>query len=332
MMVVKLFSRQGCHLCDEALEHLNTLQAIYPHQVEVVDIEQDSQLLQRYALIIPVVQVGPYELKAPFTLQDLQVTLGAAYDRMMHLARIENSPNFQAVRQPMKWSFADRFTEWISRHYMAFFNFLVAVYLGIAFLAPVFMKFGYQLPATIIYRGYSLVCHQLSFRSFFLFGDQIVYPRQAAGLDGWRSFEEATGLSEQADGRALDLARQYVGEEGIGYKVALCERDLAIYIGILIFGLIFSLTGRRIPPLPWYWWILIGIIPIGVDGLSQLLSQPPFSLWAFRESTPLMRVLTGGLFGMATAWFGYPLVEETMSETRNIMAEKRARWMSLARE
>ena len=66
-------------------------------------------------------------------------------------------------------------------------------------------------------------------------------------------------------------------------------------------------------------------MPIGLDGLSQLFSQPPFNFWAFRESTPYVRVLTGALFGFATAWFGYPLVEETMAETRQIMAAKWAR-------
>lgn len=332
MMVVKLFSREGCHLCEEAYEQLKALQPVLPHEIEVIDIEKDEQLLQHYALIIPVIQVGPYELKAPFTLQELQVTLGAAYDRMTHLERIERSPNLQAIQQSVKWTWSDKFSEWISHHYMMFFNLLVAVYLGLPFLAPVFMKLGYELPAAMIYRGYSLVCHQLSFRSFFLFGEQIVYPREAAGLEGLRSFEEATGLSEQANGSALEAARKYIGEEGIGYKVALCERDIAIYTGILIFGIIFSLTGKKIMHLPWYWWTLIGILPIGLDGLSQLLSQPPFNFWAFRESTPMMRILTGGLFGLATAWFGYPMVEETMLETRSILAEKKRRCLHLVRE
>jgi hypothetical protein len=35
--------------------------------------------------------------------------------------------------------------------------------------------------------------------------------------------------------------------------------------------------------------------------------------------------LTGGLFGLTTAWFGFPVIEETMEETRQILAAKRAR-------
>ena len=90
----------------------------------------------------------------------------------------------------------------------------------------------------------------------------------------------------------------------------------------MFFGIIFALSGRRLPALPWYLWIAIGVAPIGLDGFSQLLSQPPFELWAYRESTPLLRTLTGALFGLATAWFGIPLVEETMEDTRKTLMVK----------
>jgi uncharacterized membrane protein len=136
------------------------------------------------------------------------------------------------------------------------------------------------------------------------------------------TFSQATGLSEASTGEALLQARQYVGDEVVGYKIALCQRDVAIYAGILLFGILFSLSGRRLPVLPWYLWLVIGVFPIALDGISQMLSQPPFNFIPYRESTPAMRVLTGGLFGFCTAWFGYPMVEETMRETRRIMADK----------
>jgi uncharacterized membrane protein len=120
-------------------------------------------------------------------------------------------------------------------------------------------------------------------------------------------------------------ARAYIGEPGIGYKVALCERDIAIYGGILLFGLVFSLTGRRIKPLPWYFWLLFGILPIAIDGFSQLLSQPPLGFFAYRESTPLLRSITGFLFGLTTAWFGFPIVEESMVDVRRYYGQKMAR-------
>jgi hypothetical protein len=42
-----------------------------------------------------------------------------------------------------------------------------------------------------------------------------------------------------------------------------------------------------------------------------------------------LRSFTGFLFGYTTAWFGYPLVEETMRETRNLMRRKLERYRRL---
>ena len=322
MITVTLFSREGCQLCEQALQDLKSLEQAIPHRLVVVDVDNDPKFQKKADLEVPVVQVGPYRLSAPFTLQELQMTLGAARDRERHIEMVENSPALEEVRQGKVWSRADRFGYWFARHYMAVFNLLVVAYLGLAILPPVLMKVGAKAPANLIYRGFNMVCHQLAFRSFYLFGEQLYYPRSAAGVDGVKTLEQATGLDEGSDAAALYAARIYVGNETVGYKVALCQRDMGIYGGILLFGLLFSLTGRRLRGIPWYIWIVIGIIPIAVDGLSQLLSQPPLSFWAFRESTPALRVLTGGLFGFFTAWFGYPMVEESMADTRKIMASR----------
>jgi uncharacterized membrane protein len=115
----------------------------------------------------------------------------------------------------------------------------------------------------------------------------------------------------------------------LGYKVAFCQRDVAIYGSILLFGIVFSLFRKKIKSYPWsiYLWVLIGIIPIAIDGFSQLPSLITTSLPAWmpiRESTPFLRTLTGGLFGLMTAYYVYPVIEETMLETRKLMAHKLA--------
>jgi len=184
---------------------------------------------------------------------------------------------------------------------------------------------GYTKPADIIYKGYGIVCHQLAFRSFFIGGEQYVYPRAAAGIESLRSLQEATGLSEDNRSESIYIAHEYIGNHIVGYKIALCQRDLAIYLSMLLFGIIFGITGRKMPPLNWILWVMLGLAPIGLDGLSQLLSQPPFNFFPYRESTPFLRVLTGSLFGFMTAWFGYPLVEITMLESKEIMTKKYAR-------
>jgi uncharacterized membrane protein len=326
MIQVILFSRPGCHLCEQTLQDLTELKDRYPFRLEVLDIDSDSELKKRFDLEVPVVQIGPYLLKAPFTRQELEITLSAQADRDHHIQRIKNPPeDFQTPASKI-WSRSDGFTYWIAKHYLAMFNLFVLIYVGLPFLAPVMMKSGAEAPARVIYKAYSAVCHQLAFRSFFLFGEQPVYPRAAAGVNELKSFAEATGMSEGNYDQDILAARFYVGEinheHAIGYKVALCERDIAIYASILLFGLVYALTGRRLPPLPWYLWILFALAPIGLDGFSQILSQPPLNLLPYRESTPFLRVLTGALFGFGTAWFGYPLVEETMAETRQVMADK----------
>jgi uncharacterized membrane protein len=320
-LTVTLYSRQDCRLCDVAEEDLLALRKDYPHELLLLDVDQDESLQAAYGEKVPVIEVGPYRLSAPFTRQELQVTLGAARDRANQLESLDDPRYAQKKARGATISRADRFTNWFAIHYLLVFNSLVLLYVGLPFLAPVLMDAGARQPATMIYRAYGAVCHQLSFRSWFLFGEQSAYPRAAAGVEGQRTFGAATGINEED----LLAARAFTGNEELGYKVAFCERDVAIYGGILLFGLLYALTARRIPALPWYLWLLIGLVPIAADGVSQLISQPPFGLLSYRESTPLLRTLTGGLFGFTTAWFGFPQVELTMLDTRRILAHKFAR-------
>ncbi len=217
---------------------------------------------------------------------------------------------------------ADRISLWLSRHYMFLFNGVIVLFLGGAFLAPLLLRTGFSLPASVLYRAYSLTCHQLAFRSWFIFGEQPAYPRQAAQVPALKPYEEATGF----DGQDLFKARAFEGDDRLGYKVALCERDTAMYGGLLAFGIIFSLTGRRLPPASWWMWIGLGILPVAIDGVSQVVSQLPIgalqAIIPYRESTPFLRTLTGGLFGSMTGWFAYPLVEESMAATRTWIKRK----------
>lgn len=325
MIDVILYSRTDCHLCDQARQDLESLHSEYPHRLKIIDVDSTIELQRKYGFNVPVIEIQPYTLKAPITVAELKMTLAAARDRENHIQAVQQAHGESNVEQNAVWTKADSFSDWLSRHYLGLFNLFVVVYLGLPVLAPVLMKANLPGPAALIYRVYSAACHQLAFRSFFLFGEQIVYPRSAAEVTDLLSFSQATGISEDDTTSALFAARQFTGNDQIGYKIALCERDVAIYGAILLFGLIYAATGRRLPALPWYLWILLGLVPIGVDGLSQLISQPPFNFFVYRESTPLLRVFTGALFGFMTAWFGYPMVEVTMAETRQIMAQKKLR-------
>jgi len=331
LLTVTLYTRDGCHLCDKAKEDLEALQKSSPHRLVEIDIEQDTALLKAYALEIPVVQVGPYTVKAPFDRKKLQITLGAAKDRKNQLDKIGHKSHLKRIERAKKFSVADRFTFWFSRHYLFVINILLIFYVGLPVLAPVLMKAGIDTPARGIYRVYGGLCHQLSYRSWFIFGEQPIYPRALANLDGYTTFNQATGLDEEG----ILAARQFLGNERVGYKIALCQRDVAIYGAMLLFGLLFAATGQKWKSLPVWAWILFGVTPIAIDGFSQLLSQwvamPQLSFlqsffgWLpLRESTPLLRSLTGFLFGLTTAWFGFPLIEEAMADTRRIIKTKLA--------
>jgi uncharacterized membrane protein len=319
--------RKDCHLCEQAKADLDSLQEQYPHRLVEVDIDSDPVLQRQYLVEIPVVEAGPYRLKAPFDRQKLRMTLGAASDRREQLQEIDGQAYEARVKRGQQISGADRAISWFSRHYLAVLNLIMLLYVGLPFLAPILMKTGSVAPARIIYTMYSPLCHQFGFRSFFLFGEQPYYPLKEAGVHAL-DFETVTGITGLHNPNDISRlqARQYVGNETVGYKVALCERDVAIYAAILLFGLLFGLTNRRLPQLHWTLWILLALGPIGLDGFSQLFSQfdwqPLAAILPYRESTPFLRVLTGFMFGFFTAWFAYPNIEESMQDTRQFFVKK----------
>ena len=62
MRTVTLYSRPGCHLCDEARVALRRVQATAPFALEEVDIETDDALHARYLERIPVIALDGEEL------------------------------------------------------------------------------------------------------------------------------------------------------------------------------------------------------------------------------------------------------------------------------
>jgi uncharacterized membrane protein len=325
MISVTLYGRANCKLCAEAEADLKVLQDVNPHKLTIVDIDSEPSLRKAFAFEIPVVEIGAVRLKAPFTRQDLQRTLGAAADQLAQVKR--NNDKAIHINNSAKQTNndTDRLSYWFSKHYLAVFNLFLLLYVGIPFLAPIFRKAGWNDPAEVVYKIYSPLCHQWAFRSFFLFGEQPYYPHAAAKVPGVLTFEQVSGITDLNDPGRLQ-ARRYEGTPLLGYKVALCERDVAIWGAMALFGIFYALTGRKLPKMPWMIWIIIGMIPIGLDGFSQLISQIPNSFiqtfLPYRESTPFLRTLTGFMFGFLTAWFMFPLIEETMADTRRLLSRK----------
>jgi uncharacterized membrane protein len=92
-----------------------------------------------------------------------------------------------------------------------------------------------------------------------------------------------------------------------GYQTCLCSRCLAIYTSILLAGvaLAFLRNSRRVRAIPWYIWLL-GMVPMALDGFTQL--------FGLRESNLALRLLTGAIFGVTTAWFLLPQIEEAANQ------------------
>ncbi len=312
MIRVTLYTRDDCARCDEARHALASLQSEHPHQMVELNVDRDAALKERFGEQIPVVQAGPYVLKPPFDVRDLRVLLASARDRAERVP-----PPTEAVRRRVVR--ADRAVLAIARHWLALANLLLFLYVAPSFAAPVLMKAGAAAPARWIYKAYSIVCHQLGFRSWYLFGEQPAYPRQAAGLE-LVSFGEATGLDEND----LRAARDFVGDPRLGYKVALCQRDLAIYGSMLLGGLLYAVLRRRLKPLPIWLWLVFGVGPIALDGGTQILGAFPFLSALARESTPLLRTVTGASFGLANVWMAFPMVQESMDEVAAAVIPKLA--------
>ena len=62
MSTVTLYSRPGCHLCDDARAALERLRADIPFALDEVDITADDVLHARYLERIPVVALDGEEL------------------------------------------------------------------------------------------------------------------------------------------------------------------------------------------------------------------------------------------------------------------------------
>jgi uncharacterized membrane protein len=322
MITVTFYYLPESKECEVVRGFLDSLQSESPHQLVMIDIATDTHLKALYSGRVPVVQVGPYTLEGTITRERLMVALGAARDRASQLERIDRKSYQDKLSKGHSFTSSDRLSVWISNNYIHGFNLLLFLYFGLSFLAPILMKVGATAPANLIYRVYSPLCHQLAYRSWFLFGEQPFYPRALAAVPGVLTYEQVTS-QDSAD---IYAGRAFVGNETAGFKSALCQRDVAMYASMWLFGIVFWLGKRRIRALPWYLWVVVGLVPIGLDGFSQLPSViAGMPAWLpIRESNPFLRTVTGSLFGIMTAWYLFPLIEDSMRETHRMMTRKQA--------
>jgi uncharacterized membrane protein len=194
------------------------------------------------------------------------------------------------------------------------------------FLAPVFMAIEWHGPGKAIYLIYTLLCHQLPQRSYFLFGPHLTY--------SMAEIQQAAGVNNPSDFFAL---RQFIGNAQMGWKVAWSDRMISMYTSIPLLALIWYPLRRHLPRLPW-WGLLLLALPMILDGGTHILSDMQGIGAGFRDSNlwlaaltshalppsfyggdawasfnSIMRLTTGALFGLGMVWFGFPYLEEVFA-------------------
>ncbi len=143
---------------------------------------------------------------------------------------------------------------------------IVFFYLGLAFMAPMFMKGGYTSIATTIYEIYEKFCHQRVERSLFLMGEKSFYTTQELKMLELIPNESSENQYPEYFGH------DYIGNETVGYKVAVCIRDIALYGSFVIFGFLLGLVNPKKLKISG-WVILVLLLPILLDVGFQTLVE-----------------------------------------------------------
>ena len=135
---------------------------------------------------------------------------------------------------------------------------------------------------------FASTCHQLTSRSECIF---------VSKADGSYSFGDC-----MPSDKLLFTRMQTVSyPDKTGYKLPVCSRDVAIYLAMLL-GLLALPFVQRIESEDWpnKWILVAACVPIGIDGVTQLLG--------FRESSNLLRSITGAIVGFALPFYLLPIL------------------------
>lgn len=175
---------------------------------------------------------------------------------------------------------------WIAQHWLLLFLVFFGVFNLLPFMAPVLMQAGWSGGGNAIYTAYSPLCHQMSQRSFFLYGEQPMYNAE----------ELSVTLSGNMGADTL-LLRRYKGDEAIGWKVAWSDRMVYMYGGTWLAAFFFALIRRhrQVKALsPILFFILL--LPMGIDGLTHMMSDFSGLTEGFRYDNAWLATLTGNVF------------------------------------
>jgi len=212
----------------------------------------------------------------------------------------------------------------LRRYWIIPLSIALGIYVGLPFLAPVFMHVGWGNASKVIYFIYSWLCHQLPERSYFLYGPKLTYSL-AEVQNAWQNTVNPV------------ILRQFIGNPEMGWKIAWSDRMVSMFTSLWLFGLLWWLVRRRLKPLPW-WGLVLLLLPMALDGTSHFISDlagigqgfRTENLWlaeltrhifqasfysgdAWGSFNSLMRLLTGLLFGIGCVWYTYPYLDKALT-------------------
>ncbi len=283
-MRIMVYTKPGCHLCEDVLLLLDRLTPQYKLEVDEVNILDDMALYEAMSTAIPVVVAGDGRLGrlvAPITEPELR-----AY---MEIARREDRPS-ASVLPPYKETAFDRVASWIGKHWLKLALVALSLFVGLPWMVPIFAKLGMWGIADPIYTGYALTCHQLPERSGNLFGYQVAFCyRNTAIYAGIVLFGSLYGLAR--DRRITSL--QWLN------RPLPCWLFVPLLLPLAVDGLTHMLGLRDT------------MLDMGTDavfGMFSIGSQPLSLNW-------WLRIITGLLAALGAVWFAFPRMDRSMQES-----------------
>ncbi len=100
-----------------------------------------------------------------------------------------------------------------------------------------------------------------------------------------------------------------------GHQICYCDRCLGIYTSLFFATLAFGLVRQHLRPLPWQIYPIF-VIPMAIDALTQIIG--------LRYSSFELRVITGSLFGIGSAWLVLPYLEQGFRDVAAVLFQKLA--------
>lgn len=212
------------------------------------------------------------------------------------------------------------FSQWLTSHWLEIFLVSYGVWVFTPFLAPFFIYIGWTGAGKAIYFIYSFFCHQLPERSFFLFGEKMMY-----------SLPEIQSVWQDTINPMI--LRQFIGNESMGWKIAWSDRMISFYTSVWLFAAAWRPLKKKIKPLSLLGFALF-LLPLALDGGTHMISDFAGIGQGFRDTNQWLaaltnnalpssfligdalgsfnswaRISTGLLAGLGIVWLAFPSME-----------------------